>query len=47
MLQNTRNTAFTVSELLRANQQGGGGGGVNPPFHPPTHTHTHTYIRPD
>ena len=44
MLQNSRNTAFTVSELLRANQQGGGGGGgVNPPIH----THTHTYIRPD
>ena len=28
MLQNTRITAFTVSELLRENQQGGGGGGV-------------------
>ena len=27
MLQNTRITAFTVSELLRENQQGGGGGG--------------------
>ena len=41
MLQNSRNTAFTVSELLRENQQGGGGGGVTPP----THTHTHTYTQ--
>ena len=31
MLQNTRITAFTVSELLRENQQGGGGGGVKLP----------------
>ena len=27
MLQNARITAFTVSELLRENQQGEGGGG--------------------
>ena len=27
MLQNARVTAFTVSELLRENQQGWGGGG--------------------
>ena len=38
MLQNARVTAFTVSELLRENQQGWGGGGgeVTP--------HTHTQI---
>ena len=32
MLQNARVTAFTVSELLRENQQGGkeGGGGGEP-----------------
>ena len=30
MLQNSRVTAFTVSELLRENQQGGGGGGKIP-----------------
>ena len=28
MLQNTRLTAFTVSDLLRENQQGGGGGNI-------------------
>ena len=41
MLQNARVTAFTVSELLRENQQG-----VKlPPPPPPTHTHkqTHTH----
>ena len=27
MLQNAKVTAFTVSELLRENQHGGGGGG--------------------
>ena len=36
MLQNTRVTAFTVSELFREKPQGGGGGGGrNPtPAHP-------------
>ena len=33
MLQNARVTAFTVSELLRENQQGGGGVELLPP-HP-------------
>ena len=33
MLQNASVTAFTVSELLRKNQQGRGGGGITPP-HP-------------
>ena len=37
MLQNTRATALTVSELLRENQQGGT---ELPPPLPPTHTHT-------
>ena len=33
MLQNTRDTAFVVSELLRVNQPGkrGGGGGIKLP----------------
>ena len=33
MLQNTKVTAFTISELLRENQQGGRGGGgkITPP----------------
>ena len=44
MLQNSRNTAFTVSELLRANQQGGGGGGGGKPTLPPTYPYTHTHI---
>ena len=35
MLQNARVTAFTVSELLRKNQQGGGSSGRITP-HPPT-----------
>ena len=30
MLQNARAAAFTVSELLRENQQDGGGGGDYP-----------------
>ena len=30
MLQNTRVTAFTVCELLRENQLGGGGGKITP-----------------
>ena len=35
MLQNSRVTAFTVSELLRENQQDGGrGGGVKLPLPP-------------
>ena len=34
MLQNARVTAFTVSELLRENKQGGVAA-------PPRHTHTH------
>ena len=34
MLQSPRATVFTISELLKENQQGGGG----------LHTHTHTYI---
>ena len=33
MLQNTRITAFTVSESLRENQHGGGGGAEVPPTH--------------
>ena len=33
MLQNARITAFVVSELLRENQQGGGGG-LNYPLPP-------------
>ena len=37
MLQNARVTAFTVSKLLRENQQGEGVK-ITPP--PPTHTHT-------
>ena len=41
MLQNARVTAFTVSKLLRENQQGEGVK-ITPP---PTHTHTHTLIR--
>ena len=36
MLQNARVTAFTVSKLLRENQQGGGGGGDKITPHPPT-----------
>ena len=37
MLQNSRVTAFTVSDLLRENQQDGGEGGVKlPPPPPPT-----------
>ena len=37
MLQNSRATAFTVFELLRENQRGGGGGLIypNPPTNPP------------
>ena len=37
MLQNVRVLALTVSELLRENQQGGGGGAVKltPIPHPP------------
>ena len=36
MLQNARVTAFTVSELLRENQQRRGAGGKLPqPLHPP------------
>ena len=31
MLQNARVTTFTVSELLRENQLGGGGGGLKLP----------------
>ena len=31
MLQNARITAFTVSELLRENQPGGGGSKITPP----------------
>ena len=39
MLQNPRVAAFTVSELLRENQQG-----VKlPPLPPSTHIHTHTH----
>ena len=34
MLQNARAAAFTVSELLRENQQDGGGGGAITPFPP-------------
>ena len=30
-MQNARVTAFTVSELLRENQQGGGGDKITPP----------------
>ena len=41
MLQNARVTTFTVSELLRENQQGGGIKLPSPP--PQTHTHTHTH----
>ena len=37
MLQNARVTAFTVSKLLRENQQGEGVK-ITPP---PLHTHTH------
>ena len=33
MLQNVRVTAFTVSELLRENQQGGGGDKITSPPH--------------
>ena len=40
MLQNARVTAFTVSKLLRENQQGEG-----VKITPPPHTHTHTLIR--
>ena len=35
MLQNSRVTAFTIFELLRENQMGGGGGGVKLPKPPP------------
>ena len=35
MLQNSRVTAFTVSDLLRENQQDGGEGGVKLPPPPP------------
>ena len=38
MLQNARVTAFTVSELLRENQQGWGGGGGEGEVTPHTHT---------
>ena len=38
MLQNARVTAFTVLELLRENQQEGGGGDEIT-----LHTHTHTH----
>ena len=40
MLQNARVTAFTVSKLLRENQQGEG-----VKITPPPYTHTHTLIR--
>ena len=36
MLQNVRVTAFTVSELIRENQQRGGGGKITPTTQPPT-----------
>ena len=43
MLQNARVTTFTVSELLRENQQGGGIKLPSPLLkHTHTHTHTHT-----
>ena len=42
MLQNARVTAFTVSELLRENQQGWGGGGG---WSYPSHTHPDSQIR--
>ena len=32
MLQNTKVTAFTISELLRENQQGAGGEGLKLPL---------------
>ena len=44
MLQNARVTAFTVSKLLRENQQGDGVK-ITPPPPPPPYTHTHTLIR--
>ena len=34
MLQNTRVTAFAISELLRENQQRRGGGKITPQTHP-------------
>ena len=34
MLQNARVTAFTISELLRKNQEGDGGGKFTTPTHP-------------
>ena len=40
MLQNARVTAFTVSKLLRENQQGEGVKITPPPPPPPRHTHT-------
>ena len=43
MLQNARVTAFTVSELLRENQQGWGGGGGGGSY--PSHTHPDSQIR--
>ena len=39
-MQNASITAFTVFELLRENQQGGGGSN-----YPPPHAHTHFQIR--
>ena len=43
MLQNGKVTAFTISELLRGNQQGAGRGGeITSPLLPPTYAHTNT-----
>ena len=38
-MQNSRDTAFTVSELLKENQQG------DYPSHTQTQTHTHTHTQ--
>ena len=45
MLQNARVTAFTVSELLRENQQGGKITSPPSPAHTLTHIHTHSQIK--
>ena len=42
MMQNSRDTAFTVSELLRENQQGDYPSHTQTQTHTHTHTHTHT-----